>query len=128
MISHEISQVIAQVDCPVICDFRRNDLALGGQGAPLAPVFHQYLFDLTPNCIVLNLGGIANISYLTRSGTACGFDTGPANCLMDQYCQIYLDQPFDKEGELASQGVIDQTLLAKLKSHAYFSKIPPKLR
>lgn len=114
----------------VINDFRRRDIAAGGQGAPLVPAFHEQLFAETGNnIVVLNLGGIANITVIpaqSQTGSTRGFDTGPANMLMDAWCQQHTDQHYDAHGSWASSGQIDAELLKRLLSHPYFSKRAPK--
>ncbi|MDH3266026.1 MAG: anhydro-N-acetylmuramic acid kinase [Gammaproteobacteria bacterium] len=111
-----------------IADFRSADIALGGQGAPLAPAFHEWLFD-KDGCtrVVLNLGGIANITVL-HGGDAptTGFDTGPANTLMDAWIARHRDEPFDSDGSWAAQGNVNPDLLAELLADSYFSSPPPK--
>src|SRR5579872_6639925 len=93
-----------------IADFRRADLAVGGQGAPLVPAFHQAIFrNVQEDRVILNLGGIANITYLPRNPqqAVIGFDTGHGNTLLDAWIQRHLNQPFDAEGAWAAQGDID---------------------
>lgn len=114
---------------PVIFDFRARDLALGGQGAPLVPAFHQFIFGdaSTDPVAVLNLGGIANISFLGSSAKqAIGFDTGPANTLLDQWIARHKSERFDHNGVWAQQGALDTELLNALLSDPYFSHPPPK--
>lgn len=115
--------------CTVVADFRRRDLAAGGQAAPLAPAFHQALFqeEYQPNA-VLNLGGFANITWLpAQHGTPQGFDTGPANVLLDAWYQRHhSDELFDRDGHWASGGVVDQALLARLLSEPFFRQPPPR--
>lgn len=121
--------VIAQVTgLPVIADFRRADIALGGQGAPLAPAFHQWAFksDSTPRAVV-NVGGIANLTYLNpKSDKVIGYDTGPANGLMDAWCEKHTLAPYDKDGHLAQQGEVILPLLNRLLKDPYFAKPFPK--
>ena len=119
----EITQI------PVISDFRRRDMAAGGQGAPLVPAFHQALFQHTDiHRVILNLGGIANVSLLTAGDpqSICGFDTGPANILMDAWCHRYTGQPYDENGNWAAYGAPIRSLLDRLQAHDFFSKEPPK--
>jgi anhydro-N-acetylmuramic acid kinase len=114
---------------PVIHDFRRGDMALGGQGAPLAPLFHHAMFyAANKNRVILNLGGIANITVLQPSLAypLCGFDTGPANSLIDALCVKYFHQPYDKNGLISSTGKIQEKLLTHLLQDTYFHKPPPK--
>lgn len=113
-----------------VSDFRRRDIAAGGQGAPLVPAFHQAVFaqtfDLTQqNISVINIGGIANISYLS-SNKVIGFDIGPGNTLMDHWCQKNLDIAFDTNGEWAKTGTPNPTLVNHLKQDPYFDLVPPK--
>ena len=112
---------------PVVHQFRRGDMARGGQGAPLAPLFHEahFLRD-TENVAVLNLGGIANISLLMPGRPTMGWDIGPANTLADGWHQIHRQQPFDRDGAYAASGSINQELLDRLLSDPYFAKEPPK--
>lgn len=113
----------------VVSDFRRRDLAAGGQGAPLVPAFHQALFQHDSiNRVILNLGGIANISILPAGDPegVYGFDTGPANILMDAWCHRYTGQPYDENGDWAAYGQPIRALLERLQAHEYFSKEPPK--
>lgn len=114
-----------------IADFRRRDLACGGKGAPLAPAFHAHVFrDPQKNRVILNIGGISNISLLPsenqKGNRVTGFDTGPGNCLLDAWIQEQLQQPFDRNGEYANSGKIQTELLELCLSDPYFSKAPPK--
>ena len=107
--------------------FRRGDMARGGQGAPLAPLFHETHFSrATENVAVLNLGGIANISLLIPGQPTHGWDIGPANTLADLWHQKHRQRPFDQNGEYASSGLVNQDLLDELLSDPYFAKTPPK--
>lgn len=110
-----------------VADFRRRDLAEGGQGAPLVPAFHRDVFrhaDL--DRAVVNIGGIANITWLPASGDVLGFDTGPGNVLMDGWHQKHRGAPFDHQGRWASGATVDKELLARLESHPYFARCYPK--
>lgn len=112
-----------------IADFRRRDLAAGGQGAPLAPAFHAaFLRSSHYHRAVLNIGGMANISFLPADhGTPIwGFDTGPGNALMDGWISRHLNQSMDREGRWAASGRVNKTLLRYLLSDPYFSLPPPK--
>lgn len=113
----------------VVADFRRRDVALGGQGAPLVPAFHHALYaDATEARAVLNLGGIANLTLLPDAGTAQvrGFDTGPANSLLDEWCLHHHGRPHDDDGRWAAQGHVDEALLEALLADPYFALPPPK--
>lgn len=111
----------------VVGDFRGRDIAVGGQGAPLVPGFHQAVFgSATASRCVLNIGGIANLTYLPGEGACIGFDTGPGNGLMDAWIQRHQNLAFDADGLWAASGSVDSGLLVQLLSHPYFSQPPPK--
>ncbi len=110
-----------------IGDFRSRDLAAGGQGAPLVPAFHEALFKHPQHSrVLLNIGGIANISVLPPDAPAFGFDTGPGNMLMDAWMQHIWQQPYDRNGEHARQGRSLPNLLDTMLSHPYFTLPHPK--
>lgn len=110
-----------------VADFRRRDVAAGGQGAPLMPAFHAaVLAGADADRAVLNLGGIANLTLLPRSGPVRGFDTGPANGLMDAWCRLHVGAAFDRDSAFAGRGKVDEPLLARLLDDAWFSLPPPK--
>ena len=114
-------------DIDVIGDFRARDIAAGGQGAPLVPAFHSAVFGNSEiNRVILNIGGIANVSYLPRTGAVFGFDTGPGNLLMDSWIRLHQGQPMDKDGQWAASGKVLPDLLKKLSGHSYFELPPPK--
>lgn len=119
--------IAKQTNITTVADFRVDDMALGGQGAPLAPSFHQALLHNhhKPVCVV-NIGGIANISYIDMDNKVIGFDTGPGNALMDEICQQSFDLDYDQNGELAAQGQVNHTLLNTLLSDPYFQQPTPK--
>lgn len=111
----------------VVADFRNRDLAAGGQAAPLVPVFHRAMFAKPgADVAVLNLGGIANLSLLRADGAIAGFDTGPANVLMDRWIARHHGQAFDAGGAWAAQGRVDAALLADALAEPYFALPPPK--
>lgn len=112
-------------------DFRRADIEAGGQGAPLAPLLHRELFVTSPtettgSRIVLNLGGIANVSILGGKETVSGFDTGPANCLLDAWISRHLEKPFDRDGRWSSGGAVDPDLLRAMLADSWFARPAPK--
>ncbi len=111
-----------------VADFRRRDMAAGGQGAPLAPAFHAaQLATRDEMRVVLNIGGIANITVLAPTTNAVvGFDTGPGNGLMDRWSERHLNRPFDEHGNWARQGVVNGALLDRLLEDPYFAATPPK--
>lgn len=118
-----------QTGITTVADFRRMDIAAGGEGAPLAPAFHQWLFQNKKNeRIILNIGGMANITLLPASDKTAitGFDTGPGNALMDEWVQQHLDLDFDRDGKWAKSGQCNQELLSRLLDEAYFKAAPPK--
>ncbi|MGB1361565.1 MAG: anhydro-N-acetylmuramic acid kinase [Alphaproteobacteria bacterium] len=122
------AQIIAnKFNIPVVADFRTADVMNGGNGAPLIPIYHSAIAksQKLDNVCFLNLGGIANITVCTGD-ELIAFDTGTANCLLDDYCQGILNIPYDKNGELAKSGNINKELLNKLLSHPYFEKPFPK--
>ncbi len=113
----------------VVADFRRRDVAAGGEGAPLMPAFHVAAFGSPGQTrAVVNIGGIANVTLLpTETRTdVIGFDTGPGNCLLDAWARTYLGQPFDAQGAWAAQGQVDAPLLQRLLAEPYFARLPPK--
>jgi len=109
-----------------VADLRGADMAAGGQGAPLAPLFHKYVFanPNEPRCIV-NIGGLSNISIIDGN-TFLGFDTGPGNCLMDITCKQHFDKEYDKNGEIARTGSVNEELLQRWLNDPYFSIPAPK--
>ncbi len=113
----------------VVADFRTADIEAGGQGAPLVPAFHRAVFaDRQEPRVVLNIGGIANITILPAANErpVSGFDTGPGNTLMDAWMRRQLDQPMDRDGRLAATGNVDRELLENLLQDPYFIRTPPK--
>lgn len=122
----DASLISTQFSLPVACDFRSNDIALGGQGAPLAPAFHQHLFNLNRNTVVINLGGISNITYLDEDNNLRGYDTGPANCLLDAWIFKVKQLSFDDAGKWAAKGHVIKALLKDLLAHDYLKKGVPK--
>ena len=111
----------------VVCDFRSRDVAAGGEGAPLVPAFHAACFAQPGvDHAVLNLGGIANLTVLHGDGRVLGFDTGPANVLMDAWCQRHLGTPFDASGAWAAGGHVNDAVLQRWLDEPYFARWPPK--
>ena len=112
-----------------VADFRRRDMAAGGQGAPLVPAYHAALFrDPNENRGVLNLGGIANLSILPAAPEepVRGFDTGPGNTLLDAWAHRKLQQPCDRDGKLAAAGSVQEAALEQLLADPFFQLLPPK--
>ena len=119
--------IAARTGVLTVADFRRKDMAMGGQGAPLVPAFHAAMFSKQGTSrAILNIGGIANLTLLDRNGEVTGFDTGPGNCLMDIWCHRHLGQDFDNHGEWAAGGVADQDLLSSMLGHTFIKRPPPK--
>ena len=111
----------------VVSDFRSRDVAAGGQGAPLVPAFHAALFSADLPRIVLNLGGIANITALVPGAPVTGFDTGPANVLLDGWCMQHQRRPYDNDGKWAASGQTSEALLSfLLDSEPWLHAAPPK--
>jgi anhydro-N-acetylmuramic acid kinase len=111
----------------VVADFRSRDVAAGGQGAPLVPAFHRAVFGSESQRVILNLGGIANVTILRPGAPVTGFDTGPANLLMDAWCQSHTGEPFDRDGAWGAHGQVDERLLESLmQSEPWFALAPPK--
>ena len=119
--------VAYQTGLTVVADFRRADIAAGGQGAPLAPALHAQLFaEADKMQAVVNIGGIANITVLDRAQVVVGFDIGPGNCLMDVWCRKHNDQDYDYDGRWAAAYVPDMELLEVMLKDPFFVKAPPK--
>ena len=111
----------------VVADLRSRDVAAGGQGAPLVPAFHQGVFGRPGETVlVLNIGGIANLSVLAGDGTVLGFDCGPGNALMDGWCQTHTGQSYDDGGQWAATGQVLPALLDRLLAEPFLQQPPPK--
>lgn len=112
---------------PVVADFRARDLVVGGQGAPFAPVYHHALFaNLESPIAVVNIGGIANVTYLLPDGQVFGYDVGPGNCLLDAWVEQHLHQPYDVSGRWALSGQVNDALLKHLLNDPFLQMMPPK--
>lgn len=110
-----------------IADFRRRDMAAGGQGAPLVPAFHRAAFDVSGRATaVVNIGGIANVTVLGAENSVWGFDSGPGNTLMDYWIHQHDGKRYDPDGQWARSGIVDETLLKRLLDDPYFSAATPK--
>ncbi|MDQ2075717.1 anhydro-N-acetylmuramic acid kinase [Marinimicrobium sp. ABcell2] len=120
--------IIAQrTGITTIADFRRRDMAAGGHGAPLVPAFHSAFFHSAEQSrAIVNVGGIANLTWLPTQGQPLGFDTGPGNVLLDAWIMKTRGAPYDQQGEWAASGRVDNTLLEQLLAHPYFTQRPPK--
>ena len=122
----EPSFLAAALHVPVVSDFRAMDIVLGGEGAPLMPFFDQYIFGQKTPKLLLNIGGISNLSIVGKNIQTRGFDCGPGNTLMDLACRLYFKKPFDKNGAWAAKGIPDKTLVNKLLKQKFFQQKPPK--
>ncbi len=110
----------------VVNDFRSADIAHGGEGAPLAPGFHAQVFGGDTLRVIVNIGGIANISIVPADGPVTGFDTGPGNTLLDAWCREHLGRPRDNNGAWAASGTVNEALLDTLLADSYFALPSPK--
>lgn len=125
----DASVIAERTGIATVNDFRHRDMAAGGQGAPLAPAFHAAVLGApSEDRVILNLGGIANITVLPRQAGALpiGFDTGPANCLSDSWTHRHCGMPFDEGGRWAAAATPDKTLLDEMLADPYFGRPPPK--
>ncbi|MEZ8310421.1 anhydro-N-acetylmuramic acid kinase [Vibrio splendidus] len=119
--------IAAKTQIQTVADFRRKDMALGGQGAPLVPAFHHTIFyPRDSSVVVLNIGGISNISVLRPNHPTLGYDTGPGNMLMDAWVDKHTGEKFDRDAQFALKGQLNQALLEQLLSESYLSQMPPK--
>lgn len=118
----------ARLGIPVVYDFRAADVAAGGQGAPLAPVYHRALVRQLKRAspvAVLNVGGVANVTYIDGEQLiAC--DTGPGNALLDDFLRLHAGEPLDRDGRMAATGAVDEKIVDRLLAHPFFGEPPPK--
>jgi anhydro-N-acetylmuramic acid kinase len=128
-------RLAADVGIDVVTDFRSADVAAGGEGAPLAPLYHLALAAELPRPVaVLNVGGVANVTWIGEAAAdaplesipVLAFDTGPGNALLDDWAERHLGEPIDRDGRLAAEGHIDEAVLSALLDDDYFSAPPPK--
>lgn len=119
--------LVELTDMTVVADFRSRDIAAGGQGAPLVPAFHQAVFaDSALHRIIINVGGIANLTNLPINNEISGFDSGPGNMLMDAWIQLCSGKPYDESGHWAASGRVIDALLADMLADPFFTQAPPK--
>ena len=119
----------ARLGIPVVYDFRAADVAAGGQGAPVVPVFHRALVRQLKRAHpvgVLNLGGVANVTFIDGKADLIAFDTGPGNALIDDFVRMRTGQPRDDDGRTAAAGTVDEDAVARVLQHPFFAKAPPK--
>lgn len=121
-------RIVAHTGITTVANFQRKDIEVGGESAPfLVPAFHEAMFYRDDEeQVILNIGGIANITILTPHSATCGFDTGPGNTLMDVWTQSHLNQAMDNDGVWAATGTVNMRLLNKMLDDPYFAKVPPK--
>jgi anhydro-N-acetylmuramic acid kinase len=119
--------IAERLSVDVVADFRRRDVAAGGEGAPLMPAFHVAAFGVAGQYnAVANIGGIANVSLLQADGSVTGFDTGPGNCLLDAWSRSQRGRPYDEHGRWAASGAVQPDLLQRMLEDPYFARRPPK--
>ena len=119
--------IAANTGITAVADFRSADVKAGGQGAPLAPLLHRYMFrSEEENRAILNLGGIAKLTILPSEGPVTGFDCGPGVCLMDAWTQRHLQKDYDNNGSWAAKGKVNKNLLDRMLQDPYFDQAPPK--
>jgi anhydro-N-acetylmuramic acid kinase len=119
----------ARLGIPVVYDFRAADVAAGGQGAPVVPIFHRALVRLLKRAHpvgVLNLGGVANVTFINGNADLIAFDTGPGNALIDDFVRLRTGQPQDDEGRAGAAGKVDEDAVARVLAHPFFAKPPPQ--
>lgn len=124
----EASFLAERFGCPVVSDFRPRDIAAGGSGAPLIPFFDAYFFGKGRNIALQNIGGIGNVTFLSKTGKIIAFDTGPGNCLIDLAVHQMSrgKKKFDEAGKIAKSGWIDAQAIQKMIRHPFFKEKPPK--
>ncbi len=123
----ESSVIAERTGITTISDFRYRDMAVGGEGAPLAPLLHYHVFrSMGKNISILNIGGISNITFILSQAKIIGFDTGPGNMLIDGVVRKLINEEYDEGGRIASKGIINESLLDILMGHPFVKKVPPK--
>ena len=121
-----ISVIAQSTGIKTIGDFRSKDIAAGGQGAPLVPFADELIFKKDKNRAIQNIGGIGNVTVLSKDCETFAFDTGPGNMLIDYFCRKLFDIPFDKDGKIAAEGKVDEKWLEELLKEPYYVLEPPK--
>lgn len=115
-----------EVGIEVVYDFRSQDVAQGGQGAPLVPIFHQAMINRNDPVVIVNIGGVANLTWIHKGSPLIACDTGPGGALLDDWLLRKTGQSYDFEGQLAGQGIIDETIVYRWLRHPYFAQPAPK--
>jgi anhydro-N-acetylmuramic acid kinase len=121
--------IAARTGITTVGDFRRSDIGAGGEGAPLSPVFHKFLFGGKHPIAVVNIGGISNVTFLpgdNKKTAAFGFDCGPGNMIIDNLSQNYFDKPYDINGMIAKSGKVIDSVMKKLEKDKFVNSPPPK--
>lgn len=121
-----ISVISELTGITTVGDFRSKDIAAGGQGAPLVPFADELIFKKDIERAIQNIGGIGNVTVLSKKCETFAFDTGPGNMLIDYFAKKIFNQPYDKDGILASKGTVDEMWLKELLDEPYYEKFPPK--
>lgn len=122
----DANSIAQQTRITTVADFRRRDIAAGGQGAPLVPAFHRAVFAGRTGRVIVNIGGMANITALPVDGPTLGFDTGPGNVLLDSWIRRHLGMDFDRDGQWAGSGIVQIDLLSAFLADPFFAAPPPK--
>lgn len=122
----DISVISEKTGITTVGDFRPKDIAAGGQGAPLVPFADKILFGTDKNRLIQNIGGISNVTVLSKECEIFAFDNGVGNMLLDYFTKKLFDMPFDRNGEIAEKGKINKEWLEKLLNEPYYKKVPPK--
>jgi anhydro-N-acetylmuramic acid kinase len=121
------SVIADEIRIDVVSDFRDDDIAANGQGAPLIPVYHRAMAEeIAKPLVIINLGGVANITGLYSDGDMSAFDCGMANALIDDWMLKHTGQPFDKDGAMAASGTVNDEIVADMLRHNFFKAFPPK--
>jgi anhydro-N-acetylmuramic acid kinase len=123
------SALATRLGMPVVYDFRAADLAAGGQGAPIVPVFHRALVGMLERALpiaVLNVGGVANLTFIDQDDVLIAFDTGPGNALLDDFLRLRTSQAHDEGGRVAAAGRVDEAAVTRVLAHPFFARQPPK--
>jgi anhydro-N-acetylmuramic acid kinase len=125
----------ARTGIDVVADFRTNDVAAGGEGAPMAPIYHAAVAPNDRPVCVLNVGGVGNVTWIGAAASTetdsvfdhlLAFDTGPGNALLDDWVAVHCGEPFDRDGAIAARGEVDTAIIETLMAHPYFDRTPPK--
>jgi anhydro-N-acetylmuramic acid kinase len=121
------ARLAAETGIKVVAGFRNADVAVGGEGAPLAPAYHRALAEgLETPLAILNLGGVANVTWIGSDGALLAFDTGPANALIDDWIAEKTGQKFDEKGAWAAAGTVNEAILEEFLKNKFFGRLPPK--